>query len=240
MTMTRKDFIAGAAGAGVSAAASAAGIPAARAADTPATSGSAALPLSLPTVVDPEWEAARQELIGPFVIACHGDLDAVKAGLAAEPRLSNARFFKFDEAPIEAAAHMGRADIAHWLLGSGAPLTIHSAVMLGLRDVAAAYLTREPALAMRPGAHGIAMMYHAAYSGDTAVTQLLVDHGGGRDYGEALHAAIVLDRVEMVRWLIAQGAEIGYPNFREQTPLAVAEQLGHAGIAALLRGAGAV
>jgi uncharacterized protein len=237
MDMTRDAFIRVALGTAVTGAAALTGLRPGFAA--PETNGSAALALSHSFTVDPQWEADNQETIGELVRAAHGDLDFVRARLAAEPWLANARFYQFDEAPIEAASHMGRPDIAQYLLGCGAPLTVHCAAMLGQRETLAAYLQRDAALATRPGAHGIPMMFHAAFSGDTQLTQLLVDHDGGRDYTPALHAAAWKDRPAMATWLIDHGAELNKPDFQGRTPLALAVELGNTEVEAVLRAAGA-
>jgi ankyrin repeat protein len=207
--------------------------------NNPQTSGSAASPLSHAQPVDPEWEAAQQDVIKPFVIASHADLAAVKAGLRSEPQLANARLYLFDEAPIEAAAHVGRADIAHYLLGSGAPLTVHAAAMLGLRPTLEAYLQRDASLATRPGAHGIPMMFHAALSGDIEVCELLAGYSGNHDYSAALHAAVHRNRLPLAQWLLDRGATLDALDYLQRTPLAAAEALGQAEMAALLRSAGA-
>ena len=235
MEMTRAAFMKFAIGGSAACAAAVGGFRIARA----ETAGSAALPLSQTLSVDPEWEQANQESIGELVRAAHVDLPTVKARVAAEPRLANARFMQFDEAPIEAASHMGRPDIAHYLLGCGAPLTMHCAVMLGLYETAEAYLRRDKSLAIKPGAHGISMMFHAAFSGDTAVTQLLVDNGGAQDFTPALHAAAWKNRPTMVSWLIEHGAELNRPDFKDRTPLAVAIEMGSTDAEAVLRAAGA-
>lgn len=234
MDMSRKEFVAVLAGSAVLAGG---GAMTGSAAAAPKTLGSAASALSQPLLVDPEWEAAQQEtLIRPYVIACHRDLDEARAGLRNEPRLANARLYAFDEAPIEAASHMGRPDIAYLLLGSGAPLTVHCAVMLGLADVAAAYLDRDAGLAVSPGAHGIAMMFHAALSGNIAVAELLQARGGGQDYSEALHAAAMQDDPAMASWLIAQGADLSFRDKQDRTPLERATAEGATAILPLLTG----
>lgn len=235
MEMSREAFVKVAIGGALGGVAALAGLPIKAA----ASAGSAELSLSHSFTVDPQWEADNQGMIKELVIAAHGDLDFVKERISAEPRLANARFHQFDEAPIEAASHMGRTDIAHYLLGSGAPLTIHCAVMLGLRETAEAYLRRDKTLAVKPGAHGIPIMFHAAFSGDVAVTQLLVDNGGGQDFTPALHAAAWKDRPEMVTWLIEHGAALNGADFKGRTPLGVAVEMESSKAEAILRTAGA-
>ena len=176
-----------------------------------------------------------QAQIREFVLAGHGDLGKVKALLAAEPRLLNARYQEFDETALEAAAHVGNRTIAEYLLAQGAPLTICAAAMLGQRVAVQGFLSADSHLAHSSGAHGISLLYHAAQSGDTAITDLLEAYGNTQDPSQPLHGAVNYGRTAMVRWLLARGANIAVLNFQGQTPLQVAEALGHEEIAALLR-----
>src|SRR5438477_3751958 len=87
------------------------------------------------------------ELIEEFVISAHGNYPKVRAMLEQEPRLLNEKWVKFDENALEASGHMGRADIANFLLDRGAPLTIFAAAMLGRMEDVAAFLDEDPARA---------------------------------------------------------------------------------------------
>ena len=135
------------------------------------TSGSANLGGSF--AVDPEWERDNQELIRSFVLPCHFGLDQAREVLKQDSRLVNARYFDFDEAPIEAASHMGRTDIAKFLLGNGAPYTVHCSVMMGHLEAARSFFDADAAQAVRPGAHTIPMMFHAAISFSIPMSELL-------------------------------------------------------------------
>ncbi|HUS16253.1 MAG TPA: ankyrin repeat domain-containing protein, partial [Chloroflexia bacterium] len=100
-----------------------------------------------------------QELVEPFVIAAHGNLDQARTLLAAHPEMLNVPWAKFDETALAAASHMGRREIAEFLLGAGAPLTLCAAAMLGRRDDVAPYINADPTLANGRGAHGIPVLY---------------------------------------------------------------------------------
>ena len=83
-----------------------------------------------------------------FVANAHGDLDVVSALLAEEPALVNAAWdWGADdwETGLGAAAHMGRRDIALFLLENGARLDIFAAAMLGDVEVVRAMLAAYPA-----------------------------------------------------------------------------------------------
>jgi hypothetical protein len=118
------------------------------------------------------------ELVQEFVAKAHGDLDAVKTLLESEPALLNA---SWDwgagdwETGLGAAAHMGRRDIALYLLERGARADIFTAAMLGETEVVGAMLSAWPELREAPGPHGIPLLEHAKAGGEQAraVVELL-------------------------------------------------------------------
>ena len=178
---------------------------------------------------------APAEAVEAFVLAAHGNFERVKELHREHPGVLTARYATFDETALEAAGHMGRRDIAEYLLDAGAPLTIFAAAMLGQTDRVAEFLERDPSLANANGVHVIPPLFHAALSGKTEIADLLVAHGGGDGAGVAVHAAIRPGHVEMVRWLLARGADPNTPNFEGKTPLKVAVETGQQEIADLLR-----
>ena len=119
--------------------------------------------------------ALDAERVQAFVVAAHGDLDAVQRELDAEPKLANACWDwgggDFETA-LGGAAHMGRRDIALVLLGRGARLDVFAAAMLGWVDVVRAMLTADPELRNTPGPHGIPLVAHAKAGGDEAAAVL--------------------------------------------------------------------
>ena len=106
-----------------------------------------------------------------FVIAGHFDLDKVKALLAETPSLLNA---SWDwgagdwEMAIGGAGHMGRKDIASYLISQGSRYDIFVASMLGKLEIVRAALTANPELANSKGPHGIPLVAHAKKGGDEA------------------------------------------------------------------------
>src|ERR687895_1245108 len=104
------------------------------------------------------------ELVQDFVAKAHGDLDAVRELLESEPTLVNAAWDWGGgdwETGLGAAAHMGRRDIALFLLEQGARLDVFAAAMLGYTDVVAAAIEANPAVAQASGPHGIPLLAHA-------------------------------------------------------------------------------
>lgn len=115
--------------------------------------------------------ALQGSLVQEFVGNAHGDLDRVRELLAQEPKLINATWDwgggDFETA-LGAASHMGRRDIAEFLLSKGARLDIFAATMLGKLDIVKATLTAFPDAIHTPGPHGIPLIAHATAGGDHA------------------------------------------------------------------------
>jgi hypothetical protein len=110
-------------------------------------------------------------LVQEFVGKSHGDLERVKELLLQEPALVNATWDwgggDFETA-LGAAAHMGRSDIANFLLEHGARLDIFAAAMLGKLDIVKALIQAYPEALKILGPHGIPLIAHAQAGGDDA------------------------------------------------------------------------
>ncbi len=115
--------------------------------------------------------ALDRDMVREFVIAGHGDLDKVQKMLAEQPGLLNASWDwgggDFEMA-IGGAGHMGRADIANYLISQGGRFDIFVAAMLGRLDIVKNALTAFPNLAQSKGPHGIPLMVHAQKGGERA------------------------------------------------------------------------
>ena len=106
-----------------------------------------------------------------FVAHAHGDLDVVRSLLAEEPRLVNAAWDWGGgdwETGLGAAAHMGRRQIALFLLEHGARLDLFAAAMLGHFDIVSAVLSDFPEMHDAKGPHGIPLVEHARAGGADA------------------------------------------------------------------------
>jgi ankyrin repeat protein len=176
-----------------------------------------------------------QEEANQFIIDCHADLETVKKKAAAKPGLAHAYNPETDESALGAAAHIGRKDIAEFLLESGAQLDIAAAAMLGRREDVQAFLEKDSNLATSGGAHGIPIAFHAALGGDVEIAQLLLDNGAGEALKNALLGAVHMNRVEMARWLLDHGAITDAKDFEGRTALQMAEARGFDEIAAMLK-----
>ncbi len=119
--------------------------------------------------------ALPSELVEEFVSQAHSDLKRVKELLEQQPALLNAGWDWGAgdwETGLGAAAHMGRADIAQYLLERGARMDIFAAAMLGYLEVVKAILAADPAARIAPGPHGIPLIAHAQAGGEAAAAVL--------------------------------------------------------------------
>jgi hypothetical protein len=119
----------------------------------------------------PRPDPLKPGLVKEFVVAAHVDLDKTRAMLAETPSLLNATWDwgggDFEMA-IGGAGHMGRRDIALFLIGQGGRFDLFVAAMLGRLDVVKPMLTAFPHLADSKGPHGIPLMVHAQKGGREA------------------------------------------------------------------------
>ena len=131
---------------------------------TPASSASPVVPDRPPPI--------EGELVKQFVVAGHGNLDKVKEMLGAQPELINATWDwgggDFETA-LGGASHMGRADIARYLLENNARMDLFAAAMLGRLDIIKAAAAAFPNIVRVPGPHKIPLIAHAEKGGADAV-----------------------------------------------------------------------
>ncbi len=112
-----------------------------------------------------------KRLVAEFVLKAHGDLDFVRQAVEREPAIVNAAWDWGGgdwETGLGAGAHVGRRDIAEYLLEHGARKDVFAAAMLGEVDVVRAMLDAQPDLREARGPHGIPLRAHAEAGGDAA------------------------------------------------------------------------
>jgi hypothetical protein len=110
-------------------------------------------------------------LFQQFIGNAHGDLNRIKELLAQEPAMINACWDWGGgdfETGLGAASHMGRRDIAVFMLENGARLDLFAAAMLGKLDIVRATLEAFPETVRTPGPHGIPLIAHAKAGGEDA------------------------------------------------------------------------
>lgn len=113
-------------------------------------------------------EAIGADLVQAFVGNAHGNLETVQELLEQQPGLLNAAWDWGGgdwETALGAAAHMGRRDIATYLLERGARLDIFAAAMLGEIEIVQAIVTAFPGMVTACGPHGIPLIEHARAGG---------------------------------------------------------------------------
>lgn len=185
-------------------------------------------------------------LVKEFVVAGHTNIPRVKELLAQHPALINA---SYDwgagdfEIAINGASHIGRRDVALYLIDAGARLDAPCAAMLGETEIITALIRLSPGAANMRGAHGFSLIYHAGHSGKLAIAEALSPHlkERARDCNQALQPASVAGHTEFVAWLLKNGVtNPNTKNFQGKTPLDLAKELEQKDIIELLRAAGGV
>jgi len=115
--------------------------------------------------------ALESSLVEEFVRVAHSDLERTRELLEQEPGLVNSSWDwgggDFETA-LGSASHMGRPDIANYLLENGARLDLFAAAMLGKLDIVRAALNIYPEAINIPGPHGIPLLDHAKFGGEAA------------------------------------------------------------------------
>jgi hypothetical protein len=143
----------------------------------PGSSPSGSAPMASPESADnvpdfPEHHAQFDRArVKRFVIAGHVNLPAVKAMLAEEPHLINGAIDWGNgdfETALGGASHMGRRDIAEYLLEHDARMDIFAATMLGQLQIVKAAVAAFPDIVHVPGPHGIPLIVHAEKGGAAA------------------------------------------------------------------------
>ena len=117
---------------------------------------------------DPQIARAR---VKRFVIAGHFNLEAVKEMLTADPTLINGAIDWGNgdfETALGGASHMGRRDIAEFLLEHNARMDVFAATMLGKLEIVKAAVAAFPNIVNVPGPHKIPLIAHAEKGGEGA------------------------------------------------------------------------
>jgi hypothetical protein len=186
-------------------------------------------------------------LVSEFVSVCHRDFERVKAMVAQEPKLvfsardtGNVGIGDW-ESGLNAASHTGSRDIALFLLSQGARLDVFCAAMLGYRDVMLALLKADPKIATVKGPHNLNLLYHIAIGGEVAIAEAIKPllPPDPREFNQSLAAAARDGRLEMTKWLLANGVtNVNAPDGFRRTPLKVAMEKKYEDVAAVLRANG--
>ena len=118
-----------------------------------------------------EFPSHDPAVVKETVGASHARFDRVRELVTAQPALARAAWdwgFGDWESALGAASHMGRRDIAEFLIEHGARPTLFSAAMLGQLEVVRGFVQASPGIQRTPGPHGITLLSHARHGGDEA------------------------------------------------------------------------
>ena len=116
------------------------------------------------TTVSDRYPAIPLDSINKVVSASHSDLDKVMELVNERPELANATWdwgWGDIESALGAASHMGRKDIAEFLISKGARQDLFSMVMMGQLEASKAVIKANPGIQGIPGPHGISLLRHA-------------------------------------------------------------------------------
>lgn len=111
------------------------------------------------------------ELVREVVAVAHGNFDRLRQLVAPRPALARASWdwgFGDWESALGAAAHVGRRDIAEFLIEHGARPTMFSAAMMGQLETVRGFVAASPGVQHVPGPHGITLLAHARAGGAAA------------------------------------------------------------------------
>ncbi len=105
-------------------------------------------------------DAVVSEVVG----ASHFNFDRVKELVGKRPELARATWdwaFGDWETALGAASHVGRRDIAHFLMDNGARPDIFTYAMLGHYETVKSMIEATPGIESIDGPHGISLLRHA-------------------------------------------------------------------------------
>lgn len=115
-----------------------------------------------------QYPAYSAELIKAIVTVAHFDLNELKDLIDPHPHLVKSAWdwgFGDWETPLGAACHMGRRDIAEYLLSKGATPSLFSWVLLGDLYMVQEIIERKPGIQRVAGPHSISLLAHARMGG---------------------------------------------------------------------------
>ena len=110
------------------------------------------------------YPGINDNLASGVVGASHGNFDKVKELVTARPELAGASWdwgFGDWETALGAASHVGRRDIAEFLMSHGARPDIFTYTMMGMVKSVQEIIETVPGIQTHAGPHGITLLQHA-------------------------------------------------------------------------------
>ena len=110
------------------------------------------------------YPSMNDEMVSGIVGASHGNFEKVKELVNARPELAGAAWdwgFGDWETALGAASHVGRRDIAEFLIANGARPDIFTYTMMGMLKSVQEIIETVPGIQSHNGPHGITLLQHA-------------------------------------------------------------------------------
>jgi hypothetical protein len=110
------------------------------------------------------YPGINDSMASGVVGASHGNFDKVKELVNNRPELAGASWdwgFGDWETALGAASHVGRRDIAEFLMSHGARPDIFTFTMMGMLKSVQEIIETVPGIQTHPGPHGITLLQHA-------------------------------------------------------------------------------
>lgn len=174
-----------------------------------------------------------------------GDLDTVKQMSEKNPALVNA-MDDTNLSPVITAAYHGEMGIANYLVASGAKMDIFSSSALGLTYIVKNLVQKYPKMVNAVAIDGFQPLGLASFFGRTETAQYLILHGADVNSPSVneqrvmpLHSAAAGRHLEVVRLLLANGADVNTEQQGGFTALHAAAQNGQLEMIQLLLASGA-
>ena len=110
------------------------------------------------------YPSMDDNMVSGIVGASHGNFDKVKELVSKRPELAGASWdwgFGDWETALGAASHVGRRDIAEFLISHGARPDIFTYTMMGMLKAVQEIIETVPGIQTHTGPHGITLLQHA-------------------------------------------------------------------------------
>ena len=110
------------------------------------------------------YPGINDNMASGVVGASHGNFDKVKELVSSRPELAGASWdwgFGDWETALGAASHVGRRDIAEFLMNHGARPDIFTYAMMGMLKIVQEIIETVPGIQTHGGPHGITLLQHA-------------------------------------------------------------------------------
>lgn len=150
---------------------------------------------------------------GDVVGSAHRDLETVKRQINKTNQLAHS-IATTSESAIEAGAHMGRKDIVEFLLKSGAPYSMPTAIFMEDFENVKKLLNEDPKRIHERGPHDFGLLWYSViWNANLEMAELLIKNGANIEEQHflgttALHWACFRGPLELIELFIENGADV--------------------------------